>query len=197
MNIIFSYMFLSFWLFPQIENIELIYNFIILLMFECIMIHTRLFMSIVGRSWSDWLYGLVFFGLFAVGFNSIVSGYQILIIYGALVLNRMLSGLLNRGKIDKRQEEIMSIVYFTVYLILIVLVAIVSAFIPEFGLTEDFLEVANYESVKRLDAKFELIDMPHVTMCFGVLYYIALTFIDIFSILHKVKSPTTTSEIYR
>ena len=155
-------------------------------MFECFMIHTSLFMSIVDRqAWSDWLYGLVFFGFIAYGFNHLVSGNQIFIIYGVLVLNRILLGLL-RGDIDKRQEEIMSIVYFTIYLVLIVFVAMVSGLIPRYGLTEEFLSAANYIDVKRLDIKFELIDMPHVAMCFGVLYYLALTLVDVYSIKHKL-----------
>ena len=182
-NIILIYKFLSLWISPQVGDVEMIFNLIVLLIFEFFMIHTRLFMSIVGRSLMDWLYGTVFFGAFVLMFNSLVKGNLILIIYAAMIVNRMLPRILNSEKADRKQELNIAMSNFMIYFGLVFIVAICSYFIPLFGLTEDFLEAANYKA--EVDWKFELIDMPHLSMCFGILYYLTLTVVEIIPITDK------------
>jgi hypothetical protein len=179
-----SYIFLSLWLHPQVDDIEFIYSLTILVLFEFILVHSGVFMSAIGRSWKGWL-GLIFlYGMFALGFNAMVNGNQILILYGAVVLNRMLSGIMNRGA-DKEQALMMSAVYAIVYFVLLITVLFSSSYIPRCGLTEAFLVSVDYSSINQAGGDFS--DAPHAFMCFGVLYYLILMFMEINAEIHRVK----------
>ena len=184
-----SYIFLSLWWHPQVENVEMIFDLIILMIFEFFMIHTEIFMAFIWRSWSwtDFLKGMLFFGAYAFAYNSAVSGNQILIIYSALVLNRMLSGILNRGKTNMKQGKDVSTIYLTIYFVLILVISMCSSFIPKLGLTNDFLKAANYYNM-HFNGKWDSLEMmPHIAMCFGVFYYLTLTLVDMISIIRKLR----------
>ena len=166
----------------------MIVNLIILMIFEFFMIHTGLFMSIVvGRSWKDWLYGVLFFGSYAVTYNSAVSNNFILIIYSSMVLNRTLSGILNREKTNVEKELNIAAFNTMVYVGLIIVVACCSSIIPKLGLTGSFLKAENYyhRGIPMKDG--DLLEMPHVAMCFGALYYLVLTLIETNSIIRSVR----------
>jgi len=183
---------LSLWLHPQADDIDMIYNIIVVLMFEFFLINTGLFISLADRSWFDWLFGLGFFGLFAAMFNSLVTGNFILIIYGTMVLNRILYKIHNREKIDKKREMNNVLLNFKIYLGLVFVVACGSYFIPHFGLTKEFLETVRYEVAvnydRGIDWSFEFVDMPHIAMCFGIVYYFTLSFMEIKSAIRKIKA---------
>ena len=185
-NIIMLCKFLSLWMFPQEGDIELIINLIVLLIFEFFMIHSRLFINIiVGRSWV-WLKGVLFFGSFVGVYYSVVSDNFILIIYCSMVLNRTLSGILNREKTNIEKEFDIANIYTGMYIVLLVGVAVVcSSVIPTFGLTIDFLNAENHILRK---ADYGPFYMPHVAMCFGFLYYLILAFIEMSSIMCSVKA---------
>lgn len=203
LNGFLTYTFLRLWICPQVGDIEMIFNFTILMFFEFVMVHSGVFMSILGKSWKGWLFFICFYGLFALGFNAAVNNNQILILYCVVVLNRMLPKLLNREKTNpeeefaysngkqlkltkKMEKEIlMSSMYAAIYFILLLIIAFTSAHIPQFGLTKEFLEIADYKNVTS-NVSGELMNMPHAIMCFGVLYYLALIFIDMMRIIHRV-----------
>ena len=186
-NVFMSYKFLSLWIHPQVGDIEIIVSLIVLMIFEFFMIHSGLFFSIIGgrSSWKDWLKGILFFGLFAVIYNNAVSNNFILIIYCSMVLNRMLSGILNREKISIEKELNIATFYTMIYIGLLVVIALCSSFIPKFGLTTDFLTTENYIILK---PDYDLLSMPHVAMCFGALYYLIFTFVEINNIIRGVKT---------
>jgi len=193
MNGWLSYLFLSLWLHPQASDIELIYNLTILVIFEFILVHSGVFMSILGRSWKGWLGFIFLYGLFALAYNTFVNGNQIIILYGAVVLNRMLQGILSIGKTDKEQRLGMSAVYAMIYFLLLVAVIIGSSYIPRCGLTEAFLESNDYVGVNQAGGDFA--GAPHVFMCFGVLYYLILMLLEVSIEIHRVKMSLYGSEL--
>jgi len=181
-----SYKFLSLWTCPQFGDIEIIVNLITLMIFEFVMIHSGLFISIVVKhSWKDWLKGILIYGLFAVIYNRAVSNNFILIIYCSMVLNRTLLGILNREKTNVKIELNIATFNAMIYLGLIFVIALCSSFIPKFGLTNDFLKAENYIIVK---PDFDLYSMPHVAMCFGALYYLIFTFVEMNNIIRSVRT---------
>lgn len=193
LNFCFIYTFLRVWIHPQIDDAEMIFSLIVLVFFEFILVHSGVFMTAFGKSWKAWLFLIVFYGLFALAFNAIVKDNQILILYSAVVLNRMLPKLLNKEKNDSRKELGASVGYAMIYIVLIIIVALGSDIIPQFGLTPEFLETANYDDIKsRING--DIIDMPHAIICFGIVYYLALTFIDIVLIIRKIKLQFITKE---
>ena len=185
MNGWLSYIFLSLWLHPQASDIELIYSLTILVLFEFILVHSGVFMSILGRSWKGWVGFILVYGLFALGMNTFVNGNQIIILYGVVVLNRMLTGILNSGKADKELGLSMSAVYVVTYFGLLLAVVFGSSYIPRCGLTEAFVQSTDYVSFNMAGGDFA--DMPHVFMCFGVMYYLILMFVEINAEIHSVK----------
>ena len=144
-NIFMTYKFLSLWICPQVGDIWIIFNLIILMIFEFFMINSGFFISIiVGRSWKDWkdwVKGVLFFGSFAVIYNRAVSDNFILIIYCSMVLNRTLSGILNREKLNVEKELKIVTFHSMIYIGLIVVIAFCSSYIPKFGLTNDFFRL--------------------------------------------------------
>jgi len=192
-NIFMTYKFLSLWIHPQLGDIEMIKNLIILMLFEFFMIHAGLFMStIAGQSWKDWLYGVLFFGLSAVAYNSVVSNNFILIIYCSMVLNRTLSGILKREETNVKKELSIAAFYTMIYIGLLIVIAFCSPFIPKFGLTNDFLKAEHYIIIKSND---DLLSVPHVAMCFGAMYYLIFTFVEMNSIVRSVRCQQPTGDL--
>jgi hypothetical protein len=153
--------------------------------FEFIMVHSGVFMSMIGRSWKGWLLFICFYGVFALIFNTMVNGNQILILYGIVVLNRMLPNILYPDKTDGKKKAAISSFYAMVYILLLLLVVFSSSHISKMGLTDDFLETSGYSNLNLAGGLFS--DEPHVPMCFGVLYYLALTFVEVILIVRRVK----------
>jgi hypothetical protein len=185
LNLFLVYTFLHLWIYPQMSDVEMLFNLTILMFFEFIMVHSGVFMSLLGRSWKGWLFFTFLYGIFALAFNAMVNGNQILILYGAVVLNRILPNMLNKEKTDKTKEITISGLYAMIYFFLIIAIVFGASRVPQFGLTHEFLEAANYSKVNTVGG--ELSEMPHAIMCFGALYYIALTLLEVFIITRRVK----------
>jgi hypothetical protein len=188
LNILLVYTFLSLWIHPQVGDIEMIFNLSILISFEFVMAHSGVFMSVLGRSWKTWLFFIVFYGLFALVFNAMVSDNQILILYALVVMNRMLPKILNKEKTDKTKEMGMSAIYAMIYFASLMITVLASSHIPQLGLTKDFFEAANSQT-NRYGGLF--INEPHVPICLGALYYLMLTLVDVLFIIRKIKHSIT------
>jgi hypothetical protein len=191
LNIFLIYTFLMLWLNPQESDIELIYSLTILVLFEFVLVHSGAFMSILGRSWKGWLGFGVFYGLFALAFNAMVNGNQIIIFYAAVVLNRMLPGILNSEKTNMGRGAMMAMINATIYLVLIFAVILGSSYIPRCGLTETFLNSVDYASINKAGGDFA--GDPHIFMCFGVFYYLILMLVDINAEIHRIKAALAVS----
>ena len=202
LNLFLIYTFLRLWIHPQASDIEMISDFTVLLIFEFVMVHSGVFMSVLGRSWKAWLVFIIFYGLFALAFNAMVSGNQIFILYGAVVLNRMLSSIVRKPQKNEIQlsgifrkngkqtenaepskELILSVAYAVIYFFLFFIVIFCSSSIPRFGLTETFLDTANYRELNKLGGDFD--KNPYVFMCFGTFYYLFLTLIDVIMMIKR------------
>jgi len=185
MNGCLAYLFLSLWLYPQPSDIDLIYSLTILILFEFVLVHSGVFMSALGRSWIGWLLFIFIYGIFAFAFNTFISGNQIIILYGAVVLNRMLQGILNRKGADKEQGLMMAAIYAITWFGLLIMVVVGSSYVPRYGLTEEFVQSTNYTTINQAGGDFQ--GDPHIFMCFGLLYYLMLMFIEINAEIQRVK----------
>ena len=186
-----AYKFLSLWICPQADQVEMIYDFAILMAFEFIMVHSGVFMSFFGKSWKVWLAFIIFYGLFALIFNTFVNSNYIIIMYCAVVFNRMLSGMQivrnnNENATEKETAIGKSAVVCMIYFLLILGVCLCAHFIPKFGLTDEFFQTTNYHDNIKIGGIFT--EMPQVSMCFGTLYYLALALMNIFSIVRSFES---------
>jgi len=185
-----AYLILSLWLYPQANDVELIYNLATLMAFEFIMVHSGVFMSFLGRSWKAWLGAIIFYGLFALVFNLFVTDNRILFLYAGVVLNRMLSGIMTSDETAKEKRIGFSALYAVIYFLLIMFVGIYSFLIPEFGLTESFLQSSDYHDMVIHGGSFT--DTPHIAMCFGVLYYASLSLVAVYALFYRPKPVVET-----
>ena len=181
LNIYMSYLFFSLWISPRVSDAEMILNLSVLMFFEFVLVHSGVFMTVLGRSWKSWLGFISVYGLFALAFNTIVSGNLIIIIYGAVVLNRVLSGIFET---DKDQEILMSCCYAVIYFFLMFAMVLLSSHIPEFGLNAEFLAASKYNQMRRAAG---INVETHAMMCFGAVYYMSLTLIDVLFLKRDLK----------
>ena len=190
-NIFLLYTFLSLWICPQVDDVEMIVNLSVLMVFEFFMINTRFFMVVFSKSKLHGLWGLLFVLSYVIMFNRMVSNNLILILYSAMVLNRMLSVILSKGKTDIDHELNILAQNLTIYIILLVVVSCCITIIPQFGMDNDFLKATNFRFTTRRSVEDGLLNIPHIAMCFGVLYYLTLTIVDIIPIIRMVKSSSS------
>jgi MFS family permease len=183
-NFYLIYTFLSLWLHPQTSDIGFIYSLTILIFFEILLISSGFIMSAIGRDWKAWIVFILIYGLFTIGFSSLVNEKIIIIIYCSVVLNRMLSGMLDSGQKEKDEKLKMAEINFAVWFLLIIAVNVFSFFIPKLGLSESFMTSVDYPYLKR---RWNFFDSHHIYMCFGVLYYLILTIIDMILIFRSTK----------
>ena len=78
----------------------------------------------------------------------------------------------------KAKELAISAMYATIYFILLMIIVVASDSIPQFGLTKEFMDIADYESVQEGTTGL-FFEKPQIVMCFGVAYYLILAVIDV------------------
>ena len=177
LNLALIYTFLRLWISPKVSDVDLIWDLIMLICFEFFTIHSGLLMMHVARTWKNWLMLIALYGAFAILFNFAVSGNQIFILYGSVMLNRILSTFLNPEKTarDKKMQLMTSCYYAVFYISLIVFLGFFQFLVPEFGLTKEFLTAAKYSHL----SDDGLVGEPNLIMCWGVLYYLAMIAFDV------------------
>ena len=194
LNLYLIYLFLRLWISPQYDDAEFIYSLGMLLIFEFVLVHSGAFMAVLAAipfrdSWKWWLVLIVFYGIFALVFNMFVVGNEILIVYGAVVLNRFLSKI---GKSEKQKEiEMgMSAVYGIIYFVLLFAIVLGQDIVPQFGLTDEFLRAVDWDNINQ-----GVNVLPNALMLFGVLYYLLLTIVDLTlrkqPVSEKAKEPSS------
>lgn len=188
LNLFLVFLFLRLWISPQYSDIDLIYSLAMMIFFEFVLVHSGTFMSLLigaplRKSWWKWLFFILFYGSFALAINASVPGNTILIFYAFVVINRMLSKS-RKAKGEKKSGLVISFLYMILYAaVLIAVIGFAQNSIPKFGLTEDFLRATDWNNVAG-----EGFLLPHVMMCFGVVYYTLLTIVDLtFMMIGKEK----------
>ncbi|WP_278020059.1 hypothetical protein [Flavobacterium ginsengisoli] len=84
----YAYVFLMVWTHPELHPVSLINDLAVLMAFEFIMVHSGVFMAVMPKKWSLFVF-FPLYGLFAYSFNESVVNTNILYIYLLTVLNRM------------------------------------------------------------------------------------------------------------
>ena len=185
-NLVFVCVFLKLWINPQADDVELIFNLTIIAIFELFLVHSGVFIGIIGRSWIGWIGLILFYGIIAIVLNGMVKNNQILIFYGAVILNRMLPNILNKKKTYSEWEINMSGLYSLIYFVLFAVVLFCSEYIPKFGLTDEFPTILDYFNIYNAEV-IEFSKKTHAIMCFGVMYYLMLTLMEVILIIRNIK----------
>ncbi|WP_372935415.1 hypothetical protein [Seonamhaeicola sp.] len=187
LNLLIAYQFLTLWYQPTPFDVDKITSFIGLMIFEFVMVHSGIFMAAMPKKISLFVF-VPLYGLFALVFNSFTNDNSILILYCIVVFNRMRFAFSDVSSHVKGRILFNAIISMMVYFVLIFVVLIFQSLIPKLGLTTEFLNNTNF--FENIDASGEFIEKPHVTMCFGFLYYIGLSLVEAYFLNKKPPQQT-------
>lgn len=172
-----AYQYFKLWYSPEIGDADKIFQWAGLMGFEFIMVHSGVFMAAMPKKWSLLIF-FPFYGLFALSFNQIIGGGNIVIyIYLFAVFNRMRYAFFDVS--EEIQKKVIGKSVFAVLVYFFPLMAIVfgNKLVPELGLNEQSLAYIGYNNAKTHGGLF--LDEPKTAMCLGVVYY---SFLAIYSI---------------
>ncbi|OMQ12412.1 hypothetical protein [[Flexibacter] sp. ATCC 35103] len=164
----YATVFLMVWLHPEQHNVSLINDLAILMAFEFIMVHSGVFMAVMPKKLSLFVF-FPMYGLFALAFHHSVINTNILYIYLLTVLNRMRFAFSNVSPEIRALQIGKSVAKAMFYFFLIFAVCFANGIIPKFGLTDEFLEKSHYFDTVKSSGLF--IDKPYVPICMGFIYY--------------------------
>ncbi|SMC75653.1 hypothetical protein [Moheibacter sediminis] len=167
-----SYQYFKLWMQPGIGDAEKIFQMAALMGFEFIMVHSGVFMAVMPRKLSLFLF-VPAYGLFAWAFNSIIGGGNLVVyIYMFAVFNRMRFAFFNVDENLKNKQIGRSVFAAMTYFFLLFGVAFGSSVLPEFGLNDVNLTRIGYDQAKTHGGLF--LDEPQTAICAGALYYLFL-----------------------
>ncbi|MFB9997260.1 hypothetical protein [Providencia rustigianii] len=161
---------ISVWFFPENYSVEIIYNLTLILIFEFILVHSGVFMS-VFQNIKVLLGFALFYGVFALAINAAVLGDSpvILYLYSATVINRMLFGITSRTDSERQENLLYSALMAVNFMFSIFFTMFLSWLVPYGGLTPEYLESIHY--LNSIGSGGEFPEKPHVAFAFGVLYF--------------------------
>ncbi len=185
-----AYHFFALWYEPQNYPTTKISNFVTLMIFEFVMVHSGIFMAFMPKRLSLFIF-VPFYGVFALIFNSFVENDSILIIYLIAVFNRMRFAFSDVSSEIKGQAAMRSVFSAFAYFVLIFVVLIFQSYIPHLGLTPDFLNYSGYFNT--INATGNFVESPHIAICFGVIYYLVLACVEYYLLPVGINSDDDTS----
>ncbi|MEE9362012.1 MAG: hypothetical protein V3U92_05380 [Cellulophaga sp.] len=169
------------WNSPKTKEAELISTLAILMAFEFIMVHSGIFMSLMPKKISFYIM-VPIYSIFALAFNmSMPESNIILYTYLFVVFNRMRFAFSDVSPSLKARSIAMSLFAVLSYFFILIAVVIAEGYIPSLGLTSEFLEASGYNALDNGGGLF--IDRPEVALCFGLIYYTFMAFIE-YKLLH-------------
>jgi hypothetical protein len=179
----YATVFLMVWMHPEQHPVSLINDLAILMAFEFIMVHSGVFMAVMPKKLSLFVF-FPMYGLFALAFHHSVIDTNILYIYLLTVLNRMRFAF-SDVSLEVRAVEIgKSVAKAMLYFFLIFVVCFGNELIPKFGLTNEFLEKSNYFDTIKSSGLF--MEKPYVPICMGFIYYSLPVLYFIYRIIKKI-----------
>ena len=164
----YATVFLMVWMHPEEYNVSLINDLAVLMAFEFIMVHSGVFMAVMPKKISLFVF-FPMYGLFAYGFNHSVVNTNIFYIYLLTVLNRMRFAFSNVSPEVRALQIGKSVAKAMFYFFLIFAVCFANGIIPKFGLTDEFLEKSHYFDTVKSSGLF--IEKPYVPISMGFIYY--------------------------
>jgi hypothetical protein len=180
LNISLAVQFMVLWINPGLNDASKIYNNVILIAFEFIMIHSGIAMSLLPAIVSVVLV-FPFYGLFAYTMNKLSVENVVMYTYLIVVLNRMRFAFFNVSDNLKKLNQEKSALMALIYVVLILFVVVFKFLLPKLGLQPGYLVSSGYNEIKQISGIFT--DEPHVALCFGVLYFLSLSLVE-FSLIH-------------
>ena len=182
-NAFIAYQFFDIWSNPDWDQARQLKTMAVLMGFEFVMLHSGVFMAVFPRKFSLFIF-FPLYGIFAFAFAAMIDDWRIIAYtYLFAVFNRMRFAFADVSKEIKTRNIFTSLIAMLVYFVLTFVVAFGSDFIPEWGLTQEYLKSSGY--LENLDAGGIFLDMPQTAMCLGFLYYSILAIVELYLVLKR------------
>ncbi len=160
---------------PGADDGEIILTFGVMMGFEFILVHSGVFMAVMPR-WLSLTFFVPFYGVFAFAMNAIIPGNAVLWLYLSVILTRMRFAFSKPSAEAKNANVLFSCAAVMTYFILVFVFAFSSGILPRFGITDAYLQSVNYSDLH--DSGGIFIDLPHVPLTMGVVYFSILAFYE-------------------
>ncbi len=187
------YKYITIWLYPELNDGEDILSYATLMAFEFVLVHSGIFMAAFNGKRAI-IFFFIFYGLFAFAINASMPNNTVLYVYMFVILNRMRFAFFTSSKEILNKTILNSIVVAVLYIILLFSILAAHQLIPEFGLHAEFLKKSDYNNVKG-DMGGLFMDLPHVPIFFGIVYYICLIIVQVLFTIKNSKTKPRNYEI--
>jgi hypothetical protein len=167
---------LRLWFSPGPDDVARILTLSVLITFEFVLVHSGLFMAMLPKRFSLVLL-IPFYSLFAIVLNFAVPGNAVLLLYLIVIFVRVRFAFSNPTREEKIKTLIVSASATCLYLILVTIFAGGASFIPDFGLSQEYLISNDY--FNQTDASGLFIEKPHIAIALGSFYFTLLALLEI------------------
>ncbi len=178
-NLIMAYQFYTLLTKPGLDDAQKIYTIGILMAFEFIMVHSGVFMAVLPKKITLFLFPV--YGLFALAFNSMVEGNYILYLYLIIVFNRMRFAFADVSPNLKNRAIVTSVFNAMIWFILIFVFIFNQEKFQVFGLTDEYLTLSGYYDIVG-DGADGFKTNPNASLIFAIVYYLFLALIEFFTV---------------
>jgi len=178
-NLLIAYQSLVLWVNPDINSPDEIITLSIVLAFEFFMLPSGILMAMLPKKVSLYII-FPFIGLFALAMNALTNSNIILIIYSIAIINRLrfaFSDVSEEIKSDTIGKYFLAMISCFIIAPLITAIVIYIFQIPEFGLTQEFLNISGY--YEQLESSNGISgNKPQYLLFAATIYYILLALIE-------------------
>lgn len=159
---------LSLWFAPDWSGVEVVYNMVLILLFEFILVHMGTMMAVLQRGFFFIFVAAILGGVAYIFHTTQINSSAILYIYAATLINRIIIGRQQGSQFDNFKAFDEGIAKLRHYVACFIIAVLLTRYLPEGGLTEQYLEENNYYGMLKMTGMTE---NPLMIIQFGVLYY--------------------------
>lgn len=155
----------SLWFYPQWSGADVVYNMVLILLFEFILVHMSTMMGVVHRGFF-FVFIAIILGVVAIIFHTTqINSSAILYLYAVTLINRIIVGRTQPYNFNAFDEGIAKLRH---YVACFIIAAFLTRFLPVGGLTESFLVSNGYYDALKMTGMTE---QPLMIIQFGIIYY--------------------------
>ncbi|WP_369310225.1 hypothetical protein [Providencia rettgeri] len=159
---------LSLWFAPDWSGIEVIYNMVLILLFEFILVHMGTMMAVLQRGFFFIFVAIILGGVAYIFHTTQIKSSAILYIYAVTLINRIIIGRQQRSEFDYFDAFSEGIGKLRHYVACFIIAMFLTHYLSQGGLTQQYLTENDYYSMLKMTGMTE---KPLMIIQFGVLYY--------------------------
>nr|WP_187549921.1 hypothetical protein [Providencia sp. G1(2023)] len=141
---------------------------VLILLFEFILVHMGTMMAVLQRGFFFVFVAAILGGVAYIFHTTQINSSAILYIYAATLINRIIIGRQQGSQFDNFNAFDEGIAKLRHYVACFIIAVFLTHYLPQGGLTEQYLEENNYYGMLKMTGMTE---NPLIIIQFGVLYY--------------------------